>query len=437
MQTAIGIVRQSKDNDGDSPHAQRARIEEACQRDGLRLLDVVTELDVSGGTALKDRRGIRSVVERIEAREAQILIASYFDRLFRSLVVQQEIIDRVEAVGGKVLAIDTGQVTNGNAGQWLSGTMLGAFAEDYRRSVKERSGEAQARAVARGVITFPNVPPPLRVNEEGFAEPIPEQVPIVNEALRMRAEGATIDAIRSYLAERGIERSYHGVSAMLSSRLLLGEIHFGELVNLHAFEPVVDPELWRRAQQVRVPRGRRAKSERLLARLGVLRCGSCGARMVVGSAHNGQYALYRCPPTGNCKQRVTISAEKVEALVVDAVKAATADVEGRASAEQNARRVEAELDRAQQELNALIELLDPLEPAARQRLQEATRKRDEARERVEQLGGTGASLTINTADDWDRFSLDAKRALIRATVERVVVHPGRGTGRVRVELVGQ
>lgn len=437
MQTAIGIVRQSKDNDGDSPHAQRARIEAACARDGLRLLDVVDELDVSGGTPLAQRHGIRNAVERIEARQADVLVAAYFDRLFRSLRVQDEIVSRVEAAGGKVLALDTGEVTNGSAGQWLSGAMLGAVSEYYRRSVKERSGEAQARAVAAGKIPFPNVPPPLRINEEGFAEPVPEQVPIVNEALRMRADGATVAEVRSYLAARGIERSYHGVTSMLASPLLVGEIHFGGLVNLRAFEPVVERELWERAQHVRIPRGRRAKSDRLLARLGVLRCGSCGARMVVGSAHHGEYALYRCPPTGDCKQRVTISADKVEAIVVDAVKAATADVEGRASAEQNARQVEAELSRAQDEYDALMRLLDPLEPVAAERLQAAKLKRDEARARVEQLGGTGALLTINAAADWERLSLDARRALIRAVVERVVVRPGRGTDRVRVELVGE
>jgi DNA invertase Pin-like site-specific DNA recombinase len=58
-----------------------------------------------------------------------------------------------------VLALDVGRVTNGSAGQGLSGTMLGAVAEYARRTAAERSSEAQARAVARGVLAWPNVPP--------------------------------------------------------------------------------------------------------------------------------------------------------------------------------------------------------------------------------------------------------------------------------------
>jgi DNA invertase Pin-like site-specific DNA recombinase len=53
-----------------------------------------------------------------------------------------------------VLAVDVGQVTNASAGQWLSGTMLGAVSEYFKRSVKERSAEGQARAVARGATPW-------------------------------------------------------------------------------------------------------------------------------------------------------------------------------------------------------------------------------------------------------------------------------------------
>ena len=103
-------------------------------------------------------------------------------------------------------------------------------------------------------------------------------------------------------------------------------------------------------------RGGKPKSDRLLARLGVLRCGSCGSRMVVGAANaeRAQYSFYRCPPVGDCKRRVTISAEMVEGIVVEAVRARLADVEGRASAEAGVREAEQALERAQADLDAAI-----------------------------------------------------------------------------------
>jgi Recombinase zinc beta ribbon domain len=123
-------------------------------------------------------------------------------------------------------------------------------------------------------------------------------------------------------------------------------------VNLTAHEPIVDRETWQRVQRMVVPRGRKPKSERLLARLDVLRCGSCGSRMVVGSSNHRQYAIYRCPPTGDCERRVTISAEMVEELVTSAVRAALANAEGRASAESNLHDAEVALELAQGALDA-------------------------------------------------------------------------------------
>ena len=70
-------------------------------------------------------------------------------------------------------------------------------------------------------------------------------------------------------------------------------------------EPIVKRRVWDAVKAMRVPSGRTAKSERLLARLGVLRCASCGGRMVAGGAwvkytaasgdvRRTRYAFYKC-----------------------------------------------------------------------------------------------------------------------------------------------
>ena len=221
---------------------------------------------------------------------------------------------------------------------------------------------------------------------------------------------------------------------------MLGELHFGTYApNLTAHEAIVDRGVWERVQRMTVSAGRRAKSDRVLARVGVLRCGGCGGRMVVGSARSGAYALYRCPPHSTCEQRFTIGAEIVERVVVDAVRAALSDVEGRASAEHRARDASVALDRAQAQLDAAIRAFSGLEDetAAKDRLIHLRQERDEAREHVERLGGTRSALTISAATDWDRLSLDARRALTRAVVERVTVAPGRGPGRITVALFAE
>ncbi len=454
---AIGIVRVSQlsGRDGErfvSPDEQRERIRAVCERDGLELITIHDELDVSGGRPLAGRPGLLAAVASIEGGQADVVAAAYFDRLFRSLATQAEVVERVENAGGQVLAVDVGQVTTASAGQWLSGTMMGAVSEYFRRSAKERSAEGQARAVARGATPWARVNVGYRRCDDGTLEPDPETVPLARRAFEMRADGKSITQIRHMLREHGVVRSHRGVQVMLASRVYLGEIRFGKLHNIKAHEPIVDRDLWQRVQRMKVPRGRHAKSERLLARLGVLRCGSCGARLsAMKLPRQGDYPIYRCPSTGDCPWHVTISAEVAEHVVTDAVRQALTDAEGQASVADTARRAERELEQAQVALDAAVrsfaaaDLAD--EPAAVERLAELRQARDDAQAQLSRIA-PAAMLTLNASDDWERLSLDERRALIRATVDSATVAPGtrggprrdraqRAADRISVRLRGQ
>lgn len=315
---AIGIVRVSnvgdRDDDFGSPRTQEQRIRDACQARGLELIAVHEELNVSGGKPLDKRPGLRAAVEAIEAGEGEVIVAGYFDRLVRSLRVQEEVVGRVERAGGSVLAVDFGNVSNGTAAEWLSASMIGMMSEYYRRSMGERTQEAKARAVAAGIPPWPGANPGYVRDERKRFVPDPKLAPVVAEAFAMRDAGRSVEEVRVFLAEHGVERTYGGVQVMLRSRVYIGEIHVRGLApNLSAHEPIVEREVFERVQRMRSTRGRRAKSERLLARQGVLRCATCGRRMVIGSSTRSRGPLYSCPRSSRCGRRAAISADKVEA----------------------------------------------------------------------------------------------------------------------------
>lgn len=441
MKRAVGVVRVSRvgGRDGEqfvSPSEQAQRIAAACERDGMTLVETIEELDVSGGAPLARRDGLRRAVELVEAGGADVVVVAYLDRLVRSLAVQAEVVGRVEKAGGAILAVDVGALTNGSAGQWLSGTMLGAVAEYARRVTAERTQDAKRRAVERGVPPFPNVPPGYRRREDGSLEPDPATAAAVAEAFELRAAGATVMDVRKHLRANGIKRSFHGVTSMLSSRVYLGELTFGKLTNPDSHAAIVDAATWRTVQRMKSPRGRRAKSERLLARLGVLRCGTCGARMVVGTANHGAYALYRCPPNADCPRRVTISAEIAERVVAEHVGRALADVAGHGNLDDEIEEAEQARTAAASELDAAIRAFTGLEDveAARERLAELRAAVERADNRIATLrGAREPALTITAAGDWNDLSLEGRRSLIRAVVERVTVAPGRGSDRITVE----
>jgi hypothetical protein len=385
---------------------------------------------------LEDRPGLSRAVAAVQTDAADVIVAATTERLWWNPEVRAQVLRLVENANAEVWSADEGRLSNATAAEEFSGGVRLQADRFSRRQNAEKSRAAVVEAIANGVVPWPNIPP-------GFDRP--DGKPLVPngdaatavKAFHLRGDGASIDRVRALLAEHGIVRSYHGVQSMLRDRLYLGEIHFGSYEpNLTAHPAIVDRDLFNRVQRVKVARGRRAKSDRLLARLGVLRCDSCGARMVVGTSNNSSYYLYRCPPTGDCERRVTISAEKVEGIVVAEVRRALADVEGRASVEDNAREAEADLERAQANYDsALRAFAGHDEQAARERLAELQAERDRARERVDHLSGHRVVVALNAAADWDRLSLDARRALIRAVVDQVRVAPGRGADRVTVELV--
>jgi DNA invertase Pin-like site-specific DNA recombinase len=108
---AIGIIRVSRVKgregaDFQSPDEQRERIEAECKRSGLPLLRTTNEMDVSGATPLKDRTGLREAVEAVEVGEADVIVAGYFDRFFRDLAVQREVVQRVRRAGDTCSQLD-------------------------------------------------------------------------------------------------------------------------------------------------------------------------------------------------------------------------------------------------------------------------------------------------------------------------------------------
>jgi Recombinase zinc beta ribbon domain len=286
--------------------------------------------------------------------------------------------------------------------------------------------------VARGVLPNSRIVPGYVRGEDGLLVVVPELAAVVREVFQRRDRGATIVELQAFLLERGIERSVAGVASMLRSRMYLGEIHFGELHNTRAHEPIIkDRGLFERVQRRTVSRGRQAKSERLLARLGVLRCGTCGSRMVINS-YSGNY---RCGDTSAnpCQRRAAVKADRVEEIVLDAVRAysATADAPRRGSRKQQIRAADEAIGRADAELDDTIRQLGGLgllaRPASQETLEKLTKTLDDAHTARARLGDGGESEVIGP-EDIDKLPEPAKRIaawrrLISDTVEAVTVAP--------------
>ena len=187
--------------------------------------------------------------------------------------------------------------------------------------------------------------------------------------------------------------------------------------------------MFERAQRRTVSRGRQAKSERLLARLGVLRCGTCASRMVI----NSDSGSYRCGDTSanRCQRRAAVKGNRVEELVLDAVRAywATADARRRGSRRRQIRDADEAIERANADLDDTIRQLGELgllgRPASQETLEKLAKTLDDAHTVRARFGDRGKSNIIGP-DQIDKLRDPAKRLaawrrLITDTVESVTV----------------
>ena len=239
-------------------------------------------------------------VELVEAGEADVVVVAYFDRLVR--IARRAGRDRRAGREGRrrdPRRRRRRRSRTARAGQWLSG-------DDARRGrrvppPRDRRADRRTRSVAPSRAASPRSRTcrPATAPDDGRLEPHPTRRRVVAEAFRLRAAARPSCEVREYLREHGIERVFHGDAALLA---------LADRARRASLRRPRQPDRTRRSS-TRDLAGRpagalaarpRAKSERLLARLGVLRCGTCGARMVVGTAN---HADTRCtvPTVERCK----------------------------------------------------------------------------------------------------------------------------------------
>jgi DNA invertase Pin-like site-specific DNA recombinase len=389
MNTTL-LARQSSSRDERDPATQFQHAEAYADRQGWTVVSRHVEKSTSGGRQLEKRPGLLAALEDIRSKRASRVLVYHRDRLDRNLEVRKAFVAAVEEAGGEVWTPD-GRLTFSTANEKLSNTLLGAFDENYREVIREKVLNQKRARVEAGC-------PCTRVPFIGYISPggwsrlrvVEEDRPHVRRAFEMSADGKSSPEIVRYLREQGYSATLRAVTHMLRNELYCGHIVWGDLRHDNAHEAIVSDRLFRRAQARRKPVGRKSPSQRILARLGDLRCGSCGAAMVTDNK------LYRCS-SRECDCRASASANQVEALVLDRVAREIKGMRGHAGdvltpALEEQERAQAELDK----LRKVAALADDLEGLAAQ-IREAKTRVERANAAVDDARSVaGATWTVSS-----------------------------------------
>ena len=202
---AIAYGRVSTDRQvvsGLSLEGQRDTLTAEIAHRGWQLVDLVIEEDGESGKDL-DRPGIRRVLDRLAAGEADALVVTKLDRLTRSTLDSAELLAWATRLGVRIVALDLGLDTSTPTGRMVV-TVMSAVAEWEREAIASRTRDALATRRKQGGKT----------SRDGVRSTNPA---LADRVAAMRAEPQTWQRIADTLNAEGIPTVRGGTTWRVSA----------------------------------------------------------------------------------------------------------------------------------------------------------------------------------------------------------------------------
>jgi len=168
---------------------------------GHRVVRFVSENGKSGTLPDIERPGLLDALRAIETKEAEAIVVTSLDRLARLLHVQEAVLAKVWAIGGRVLSVDGGEVLADDPDDPMRTFLrqiVGAVGELERRLVVKRLRNGRATKAAAGGHSVGAPPYGLRA-EGGELVPDDDELLVVERIVGWAADGVSLAQIASTL----------------------------------------------------------------------------------------------------------------------------------------------------------------------------------------------------------------------------------------------
>lgn len=209
----VGYIRVSTSGqveDGAGLDIQEQAIRSSCREHRHRIVRIYRDEGVSGTT--DDRVGLEDALAAVKFNGADGLVVHSLDRLARSLTVQEAALQQVWAAGGRVFAVDTGEVLADDPDDPMRTfvrQVLGAASQleagmIARRLRRGRMHKAEQGGYAHGA-------PPYGW-KAGGGELVPDgaEQAVLERIRSMRADGASLREIAGVLNAEGVQSKRGG-----------------------------------------------------------------------------------------------------------------------------------------------------------------------------------------------------------------------------------
>jgi site-specific DNA recombinase len=447
MTIRAGIYcRISRDSEGKHLGVERQRKDclEIAEKREWAVVEEYIDNDVSAAkNSKKVRKNYLRLLSDIEAGKLDAVVIWMEDRLQRQVIELAEFLKVCEQAGVTRIASAGGEFDLGDSDQvtmlYIKAALAEAEIERMRRRVRRKHLERAEKGGWHpgGIRAFGTIGAGKQRVTEGQAR---AERGLIAEATQRIIDGDSLRGIATDWTDRGIRTPTGGTwsnvslrTMLLSPRLVGQRQHNGQL-HPATWDPVLPRDQWDAMKSIledpkRVTKGRGGIYRHLLS--GLVKCGLCGTNMTAKNSRSGS-RRYCCSTAqqGGCG-RLQRSADQVEQLITEALFVAVEEgVEPhRAAAKDDPTR---ELYEALARDQGLLDRLEDKVAEELIRPEVAKRKRAEIERRMEatrrQLADLGdarvaARIPQNLRTVWKDFSLDRKRAILAAVVERVEIHP--------------
>jgi len=442
---AIIYLRQSLDRTGQrlAVARQLEANQSLCAARGIPVLEVIEDNDVSASSR-KRRPGFERLVGMITSGQVRTIVAYAVDRLTRTLLDLERLIDLVERYQVTVVTVSGDLDLSTPVGRAVARILASIARQEVevkaaRQQLRNKQALTDGMPLASGMRTVGYV-------DAALSAVIPNEVTLIQEGYAQLLAGASTSSIARLWNAQGLRTSRNGKWTASTVKIALTNPRYSgisayrenrqtkQVMGTGRWTAIIDMDTWEAAQSILNDPARKTTTgpARKYLMSGMALCAVCGEHSVY-SAHVSGKLVYRCP-----KLHLSRRIEQVDGYVREVVAEylrqpggpqLAADTSDAKALRQEAAAVRARLDR----LTAMF-MDDRITEAQLDRGTADARARLEAISNAQAANaGLGALAPLLAAVDPGQAFLDAPLDVQRTLVDMLVTvrlsSLGRGKGR--------
>ena len=320
----------SEDRQVRSIQDQIAELKELAKKENLEIVDILVEKQ----TAKKPGRPVfAEMLRRIEAGEAEGILAWHPDRLARNSVDGGQIIYLVDTGVIKELKFPTFWFDPTPQGKFMLSIAFGQ-SKYYIDNLSENIKRGHRQKLKQGL--WPQMAPLGYLNNKETKQIYidKEKAPLIKKAFELYATGKyTFKELRKIINDLGLRgRRNKPLSTSNYQYLLQNPFYYGLMRYNSEFyegkhEPIITKKLFDECQEImkRKSKPQRANKMKFFLYRGLFKCGECGFTITADrkiKKSGKQYVYYYCTkknPRHDCSQNIFTREEKISSQINEAI----------------------------------------------------------------------------------------------------------------------